>query len=51
MKLSPDAFIEAYSYTGVKETEVRVKQYKDYLSGDIFTNPGLKVRESKIYMI
>lgn len=51
VKLSPDAFIEAYSYTGVKETEVRVKQYKDYLSGDIFTNPGLKVRESKIYMI
>eukprot|EP00105_Crassostrea_gigas_P035327 XP_019919475.1 PREDICTED: VWFA and cache domain-containing protein 1 [Crassostrea gigas] len=42
VKLTPDAFIEAYSYTGVKETEVRVKQYKDYLSGAIFTNPGLK---------
>ncbi|XP_034314932.2 VWFA and cache domain-containing protein 1 isoform X1 [Magallana gigas] len=47
VKLSPDAFIEAYSYTGVKETEVRVKQYKDYLSGDIFTNPGLKVSAVK----
>ncbi|XP_034328195.2 VWFA and cache domain-containing protein 1 isoform X2 [Magallana gigas] len=42
VKLTPDAFIEAYSYTGVKETEVRVKQYKDYLSGAITTNPGLK---------
>uniref|UniRef100_K1PRF9 VWFA and cache domain-containing protein 1 n=1 Tax=Magallana gigas TaxID=29159 RepID=K1PRF9_MAGGI len=42
VKLTPDAFIEAYSYTGVKETEVRVKQYKDYLSGDLFTNPGIQ---------
>lgn len=42
VKLTPDAFIEAYSYTGVEETEVRVKQYRDYLSGDLSTNPGLK---------
>ncbi|XP_065942394.1 VWFA and cache domain-containing protein 1 isoform X1 [Magallana gigas] len=47
VKLTPDAFIEAYSYTGVKETEVRVKQYKDYLSGAIFTNPGLKASAVK----
>nr|XP_034337034.1 VWFA and cache domain-containing protein 1 [Crassostrea gigas]XP_034337496.1 VWFA and cache domain-containing protein 1 [Crassostrea gigas]XP_034337917.1 VWFA and cache domain-containing protein 1 [Crassostrea gigas] len=47
VKLTPDAFTEAYSYTGVKETEVRVKQYKDYLSGDIFTNPGLKASAVK----
>nr|XP_019926041.2 VWFA and cache domain-containing protein 1 isoform X1 [Crassostrea gigas] len=42
VKLTPDAFKEASSYTGITETEVRVRQYKEYLSGDLFTNPGLK---------
>lgn len=45
VKLTPDAFKEASSYTGITETEVRVRQYKEYLSGDLFTNPGLKVRK------
>ena len=43
VKLTPDAFIEPYLYTGVKETELKVQQYKDYLSGERSTNPGLKV--------
>ncbi|XP_022331617.1 VWFA and cache domain-containing protein 1-like [Crassostrea virginica] len=42
VKLTPDAFIEPYLYTGVKETELKVQQYKDYLSGERSTNPGLK---------
>lgn len=45
VKLTPDAFTEASSYTGTTETEVRVRQYKEYLSGDLSTNPGLKVRK------
>lgn len=42
VKLTPDAFTEASSYTGTTETEVRVRQFKEYLSGDLSTNPGLK---------
>lgn len=45
VKLTPDAFTEASSYTGTTETEVRVRQFKEYLSGDLSTNPGLKVRK------
>uniref|UniRef100_A0A8W8N3R2 VWFA domain-containing protein n=1 Tax=Magallana gigas TaxID=29159 RepID=A0A8W8N3R2_MAGGI len=47
VKLTPDAFKEASLYTGVKETGVRVKQLKDYISGDITTNPGLKTSAIK----
>lgn len=43
VKLTPDAFLEPSLYTEVSETEVRVKQLKDYISGDININPGLKV--------
>ncbi|XP_061178007.1 VWFA and cache domain-containing protein 1-like [Saccostrea echinata] len=43
IKLTPDAFLDPYEYTYVEETETRVKQYTDYLSGTITTNPGLKV--------
>ena len=45
VKLTPDAFIEPYQYTGIKETQVTVQQYKEYLSGERSINPGLKVRE------
>lgn len=47
VKLTPDAFKEASLYNGVKETGVRVKQLKDYISGDITTNPGLKTSAIK----
>ncbi|XP_062591885.1 VWFA and cache domain-containing protein 1-like [Saccostrea cucullata] len=43
IKLTPDAFLDPYEYTFVEETESRIKQYEDYLSGKITTNPGLKV--------
>ena len=45
VKLTPDAFIDPYQYTGIKETQVTVQQYKEYLSGERSINPGLKVRE------
>nr|XP_034308982.1 VWFA and cache domain-containing protein 1-like [Crassostrea gigas] len=47
VKLTPDAFLEPSLYTEVSETEVRVKQLKDYISGDININPGLKTSAIK----
>nr|XP_022294872.1 VWFA and cache domain-containing protein 1-like isoform X2 [Crassostrea virginica] len=47
VKLTPDAFIEPYQYTGIKETQVTVQQYKEYLSGERSINPGLKVSAIK----
>ena len=45
VKLTPDAFTESYLYTGIQETQVRVQQYKEYLSEERSINPGLKVRK------
>ena len=45
VKFTPDAFTEPYLYTGTKETEVRVQEFKDYLSGKRVTSPDLKVRK------
>ncbi|XP_022300000.2 VWFA and cache domain-containing protein 1-like [Crassostrea virginica] len=42
VKLTPDAFTEPYKYTRTKETEVRVQEFKDYLSGKRVTSPDLK---------
>ncbi|XP_048728643.2 VWFA and cache domain-containing protein 1-like [Ostrea edulis] len=42
VKLSPEAFINPYEYQSVEETERKVQQYTDYISGDISTNPGIK---------
>ncbi|XP_022331682.2 VWFA and cache domain-containing protein 1-like [Crassostrea virginica] len=47
VKLTPDAFIEPYQYTGIKETQVTVQQYKEYLSGERSINPGLKASAIK----
>nr|XP_022331553.1 VWFA and cache domain-containing protein 1-like [Crassostrea virginica] len=47
VKLTPDAFTESYLYTGIQETQVRVQQYKEYLSEERSINPGLKAAAVK----
>ncbi|XP_078333915.1 VWFA and cache domain-containing protein 1-like isoform X2 [Crassostrea virginica] len=47
VKLTPDAFTEPYLYTGIQETQVRVQQYKEYLSEERSINPGLKASAIK----
>lgn len=49
VKLSPEAFINPYEYQSVEETERKVQQYTDYISGDISTNPGIKVKQNHFY--
>lgn len=43
VKLILDVFLELFLYIEVSEMEVRVKQLKDYIFGDININLGLKV--------
>lgn len=43
VKLTPEAFLNPTAYLDTAETKSSVKRMTDFISGDISTNPGLKV--------
>lgn len=43
VKLTPEAFLNPTAYLDTSETKSTVKTITEFISGDISTNPGLKV--------
>lgn len=43
VKLTPEAFLNPTAYLDTTEPKSSVKKMTDFISGDISTNPGLKV--------
>lgn len=43
VKLTPEAFLNPTAYLDTAETKINIKRMTDFISGDITTNPGLKV--------
>lgn len=43
VKLTPEAFLNPTAYLDTAETKSSVKIMTDFISGDISTNPGIKV--------